>query len=346
MVTTSYLFYGLNKSQQKALAIIPKCSASLSIIGSLYSLCKILERYPDSRRTYSGILLGLFSADLVASVALFLSTWPIPKGSIYSDYIWGEIGNQTTCNIQGFMIQLGALSSLMYTCSLCLHFLLRIRYKWLPSELGKVDPFIHCVCVVIPLGSAILAWIKTLYNPTGFGACYFTSYPIDCDDSTNSVNCIRGQNSNKYMLFLVQIPIFVGLLFIPATMVMIYLSVYKLDRSLPSARISRQTVCLACQYSSVFFIIYVPSAVISLLVVVMNKPVPFAPRAVHAFLAPLQGFLNSFVYSADTRSQLRYLAQSIRDIGMRRQEQESSDEEKEYNFARNSIADQVHEAAN
>ena len=235
------------------------------------------------------------------------------------------------------MIQLGGLSSIMYTCSLCLHFLLSVRYNWLPSELRKVDPFIHCVCIVIPLGGAILAWVKTLYNPTGFGACYFSSYPIDCDDSTNMVNCIRGQNSKIYMLFLVQIPIFVGFLFIPATMAMIYLSVNKLDRTLPSARISRQTVCLACQYCFVFFIIYIPTAVITMLIVLRGKPVPFAARAAFAFLAPLQGFLNSVVYSSDLRSQLRSLAQSIRHINMRRQEQESSDEEKEESFAWNSM---------
>lgn len=123
---------------------------------------------------------------------------------------------------------------------------------------------------------------------------------------------------------------------------------HKLDRSLPSARISRKTAILACQYSFAFYIIYVPSAVISLLVVFMKKPVPFAPRAVHGFLAPLQGFLNALVYSADIRSQLRYLAQSIRvarsirDIGMQRQE--SSDEEKEDSFA--FLTDLVHEAAN
>jgi len=69
---------------------------------------------------------------------------------------------------------------------------------------------------------------------------------------------------------------------------------------------------------------------------------------VHGFLAPLQGFLNALVYSADIRSQLRYLAQSIRvvrsirDIGMQRQE--SSDEEKEDSFA--FLTDLVHEAAN
>lgn len=105
---TSSLFYGLNRGQQQTLAVAPKCTAALSMIGSLYVICNVLSRESSPHRcgqngsSYTNLLLGLSVADLILSISLFLSTWPIPKGNIYSDYIWGDDwGNQTTCNAQG-----------------------------------------------------------------------------------------------------------------------------------------------------------------------------------------------------------------------------------------------------
>ena len=104
----SNIFSTLNSNQLKTLAIAPKPTSLLSIAGSSYIIGKILfsERASNVRGrgyfcTYTNLLLGLSFADLITAIAYFLTTWPIPKDNIYSDYIWGEAGNQTTCNIQG-----------------------------------------------------------------------------------------------------------------------------------------------------------------------------------------------------------------------------------------------------
>jgi len=116
------------------------------------------------------------------------------------------------------MIQYGTLSSIMYTCSLSLHFLLRIRYKWSPSRLlAKAHPTMHFLCICLPLVSAILAWCKTLYNPTP-NCCYIQSYPNICG-TADSDACIRGANAMWYLLAMYQVPIFVGLFFIIGAMI-------------------------------------------------------------------------------------------------------------------------------
>jgi len=104
----STVFRNLNSTQLKTLAIAPKPTSLLSIAGSSYIIGKIIlsERVSNVRGgrghcTYTNLLLGLSFADLITAIAYFLTTWPIPKDNIYSDYIWGEVGNQTTCNIQG-----------------------------------------------------------------------------------------------------------------------------------------------------------------------------------------------------------------------------------------------------
>jgi len=104
----NYLIYGLTTSQEKILAVTPKCTSPLSIVGSFYVVYKILSRDRsldrvglNIRNCYTDLLLGVCSADFISSIAYFLSTWPIPKDTVYSENIWGEAGNQLTCNIQG-----------------------------------------------------------------------------------------------------------------------------------------------------------------------------------------------------------------------------------------------------
>ena len=99
-------FEGLTLTQQKALAICPKVGALLSMGGTVYIFLKIfasnrLNRPNRPEVVYNRLLLGLTIGDFAYALVAFLSTWPVPKDTIYSDYIWGVAGNQTTCNIQG-----------------------------------------------------------------------------------------------------------------------------------------------------------------------------------------------------------------------------------------------------
>jgi hypothetical protein len=104
----NFLIFGITAMQEKILAVTPKCTSSLSIVGSCYVIGKILlrDRSLDSvglniRNSYMYLLLGVCSADFISSIAYFLSTWPIPTDTMYSENIWGEAGNQLTCDIQG-----------------------------------------------------------------------------------------------------------------------------------------------------------------------------------------------------------------------------------------------------
>jgi len=106
MVASTTFFSGLSNTQQKTLAIVPKFTWASCIVGSLYVMYKTLRRSPSlpglaDSRSFTNLLLGLCFADVVAATGFFLSTWPIPMDNIYSDYFWGERGNQTTCNFQG-----------------------------------------------------------------------------------------------------------------------------------------------------------------------------------------------------------------------------------------------------
>lgn len=295
----------------------------LSIVGSSYVIYRILttDRSPNLRgrnsRSYSNLLLCLCIADFITSLAYFLSTWPIPKNNLYSDYIWGEAGNQITCSIQGAMGQFGGMASIMYTCGIILHFLLGIRYKWLSSDLEKIAPFIHILCFLVPAGSAIFGWLKTVYNPT-VNMCFLQSYPIGCG-STSGVACIRGANVKLYTILFGLLPIFLGLFFIIISMTLIYMSVYNQDQEMSrfrfgqenERRMSKEAFSLACQYVAAFFVAFVPPAISMTTILIIHKELPFGWRLFRSLVSPLQGFLNAFVYSNDLKRQFLTMSQTM-----------------------------------
>ena len=224
------------------------------------------------------------------------------------------------CCCKGFMFQVGLLGSIMYTSSLSLHFLLIIRYKWLPSQVKKIDPFIHSLCILIPLGTAVVGWIKKFYNPTTF-ACYVQGYPTSCL-LPGEPKCIRGEGVKLGLFFMLILPILLSFIFITTAMIMIYFNVYHQDQRMSryqhglsdENRMSRQAFWMACQYISAFCVSFTPVIFIYMIKIITGGKVgqvQFYFLLWQALLSPLQGFLNAIVYSHDLKSQLKYVRQSI-----------------------------------
>ena len=216
------------------------------------------------------------------------------------------------------MFQVGVLGSLMYTCSLSLHFLLGIRYKWLPSRVKKLDPFIHAASILIPVGTGVLGWIATVYNPGNF-VCYFQGYPNGCL-KIGAPKCIRGQQTRIYMFFMIIFPILLAFIFISTAMTLIYLTVYHQDQRMSrfrlgdnnSNRMTKQTFWMACLYIGAFCVSFVPFGVMYVVRVITDGDAPmFYFLFWQALFSPLQGFLNALVYSNDLRSHLHSVGQTV-----------------------------------
>ena len=106
---------GFSLSQQVALALAPKITGFISVLGSFWILVEIAMDKLKRTNVYHRLLFGLSAVDLVSSLAFFLSTWPIPQGSSINgeesemDVVWA-VGNRHTCRFQGFWIQFGIAS--------------------------------------------------------------------------------------------------------------------------------------------------------------------------------------------------------------------------------------------
>ena len=100
-----------------ALAITPKVSGSLSIIGSILIIRDVTKHWQSSIKRGSGhnhhqisatsrVLLSMSIADIGSSFfAHFLSTWMVPPSDDDMNISLAE-GNETTCTIQAFTYEL------------------------------------------------------------------------------------------------------------------------------------------------------------------------------------------------------------------------------------------------
>ena len=93
--------------QQIVLAIVPKISGGISMVGSAWIVIEVLTTGEKRRNVYNRLLLAISCIDLLTSAWYFASTWPMPEGT---EQIYGARGTIGTCNAQGFFLQF-AISS-------------------------------------------------------------------------------------------------------------------------------------------------------------------------------------------------------------------------------------------
>lgn len=181
-------------SQQVALAIVPKCSATLSIIGSGYILQYILRRPRKRKTVFSRLMVGLSASDGVASICFFLSTWPVPAGT---EGAYAAVGTTQSCTAQGLFGQAAYLCTPLYNGVLAFYYLLVIRYQWKEDELKRIEVYLLTIPPILAGGVAIAGLVLDLYNFANF-ICWIAPLPWGCLDTARygaeDANCVRGNN--------------------------------------------------------------------------------------------------------------------------------------------------------
>ena len=131
----------------------------------------------------------------------------MPKGSF-----WGAIGNDVTCDIQGFFVSAGFCGTFLYSLSLTVYFLLVVKYDMPEAKIKKyVEPFLHAVPIVYSLVAAISLYATNNYNDVGTG-CWIESDPLNCEDDPE-VECLSSGNANALRWAFVGVPL-LGVFFV------------------------------------------------------------------------------------------------------------------------------------
>lgn len=292
-------------AKQKAMAIVPKCGAFLSIIGSGYILQYIIRR-PEKRRTvFSRLILGLSTSDLVLSTCFFLSTWPAPVGTPGA---YGAAGTTQTCTAQGFFSQGAALCTPIYNGALALYYLLVIRFQWREDQLRKIEPLLHGVPIAFGLGTAVTGLVLDLYNYANW-ICWIAPLPWGCKDSARygTSDCERGDNAWVFQWAFLYGPVWFLIAFVALAMLLVYRTVLQAERktkrwtqqgSMNAKKRQSHSKKVANQgmlYVTVFLLTWLFATLTRILDLIKNRTY-FPIVILMAFFLPCQGFFNALVY--------------------------------------------------
>jgi hypothetical protein len=136
------------------------------------------------------------------------------------------VGNQATCNFQGFLLQL-AIGAPLYNCSLALCYLLTIMYDWSNDRLALMGRWVHMFIISFSVGTSILLLPLGQYNQIT-QVCWIIGYPSGCGNSSNirsNIPCVRGNWSWNYGILLFYGPLWLCIVLTIIAMANIYLVV-------------------------------------------------------------------------------------------------------------------------
>lgn len=230
MATTNNLPYDIARS------VLQKISCTLSAVCSLMIFLSIYHGKANSNKTQQRFLLGISCSDFITSV-----TW------IFSDLLMPPIGNIQSCNAQGFLVQFGVSSGMIYMVALQLQYVLAIKYGWSEKDLKRLEILLWTP-LLYSFGTAIAALVMDLYNPATWN-CWIAPYPSDCTytyainkgySDLEKTDCIRGNYATIYQWAFFYGPLWVSITLCIVAMSLVARSVKSTERK--TARKSSSTM--------------------------------------------------------------------------------------------------------
>jgi hypothetical protein len=228
----------------KTFAIITHTSGSVSIIASACLAVHILRSHHGLSTTYHRLVFGLSVADIMSSFVMAIGSPMVPKEMNY--VVPGAQGNTATCTTQGFLVAVGIIAAALYNCSICLYYLVIIRYNKKDAYIrNKLEPWFHGISIIGPLmGGFILISMKA-YNVNDSTCFIIPNDPPHCIGYENgdtpkgfSIPCGRGDGGENPILYLVTVIVGFGSVLIVTptviigTMLLMYRSVSKIEKNM------------------------------------------------------------------------------------------------------------------
>ena len=282
----------------KAAVIVPKISSVISILASAYIVQSILRSNEKKTMTTHRIVVALSVSDILVSfTAYFLSTWPVPRGTIF-----GAVGNDASCFAQGAFNQALACFAMSYNGALALAYLLMARYHWNRNTLRRLEAYLLLLLPAL----ACLFFTTPLLWDQAFGYrsinCYIGPTPAGCDDEDSLVECKKGLHFQALFILCTILPTFLLNVFIITCMVLLYKAVRKAENASIDYRfaqggksISKEVGIQGILYSCAYFLTWWPYYISGIMGVAGVEP-PFIIDMLGALVLPGQGLFNALVY--------------------------------------------------
>mmetsp|Transcript_126 Transcript_126/g.152 ORF Transcript_126/g.152 Transcript_126/m.152 type:complete len:440 (+) Transcript_126:133-1452(+) len=157
------------------LLIIQMMAAFVSFLSSFImansiALCGIEEATP-----YRRIILGLSISDIFQSLALLTGPLSVPLTKMS----WEAANEVTSCQANGFVLQIGATATVLHTVYLCFYYLCKLKYRMSDEAFRvKVEGKIRAFIVVFCLISGIVPLAMDAYHTTSSLKSFCTISPV------------------------------------------------------------------------------------------------------------------------------------------------------------------------
>eukprot|EP00977_Amphora_coffeiformis_P021809 scaffold9945_cov182-Amphora_coffeaeformis.AAC.1 len=206
-------------TEQVLIVILPAFTGTLSIMGSSCIIWMLLQRNFKLLKlsVKYRFLFALSIADIINSSWFLYWSGPIPEGT---PGVWGAMGNQTTCNVQGWFLQFGLLGAFCNT-ALALYYHKGVVHNMKDREIAsRYEIKSYVLAMLWSAGTATVALFQDLYAYSAVG-CAIVPDPLRCH-RRDDVECNRGENAYIYLWVYTGIPYLLLLIYIAYAMVAIY----------------------------------------------------------------------------------------------------------------------------
>jgi len=309
-------------------ALVPRFTGGLSAISSTLIIYVILRSETRLSSIYHRIMFGMSLADICGSIAMALTSLPMPsympKEEIFG-YTWAgaRLGNAYTCNAQGFFATFGMVCMFNYNAMLCVYYACAIAFVMQETNIKKyVEPKLHTIPILAGLSLSVPPLFYEMYNPgiAVYAWCGPVTYPNTCGPDVD-IECIRGNSDMKRILQIIlsSVMTYVFLLiFLPLTMVIwkiiqtdrVMTEISKLydkcgydedmQQVLNKQRNIKAVLLQAVSYIAAFLLGAIPPVLLAQRAVTtvgksQDGSTSLLERLMLVFL-PLQGFFNFFIF--------------------------------------------------
>jgi hypothetical protein len=169
--------------QEIVLALLPKITSLLSISGSVWIVGEVWFSHEKRFFVYHKLLLRMALYDILVSIWYFASTWPLPQE--YDSY--QALGTDTTCQVQGFFIQLH-IANAIYFAMLGVYYMLVITYSYTEERLKTEhwETLFHWIPFLFSVGTSVAGVPLGLYHPDDLW-CWIASSSSETDENESNI---------------------------------------------------------------------------------------------------------------------------------------------------------------
>jgi cytochrome bd-type quinol oxidase subunit 2 len=262
----SFIETWLNSSERRAIEIIARSVGIFTILGAGYIIQDITKDAARRKRTKNRIMLFMSISDLMAAFfGSVLGTLMVPEWT----GVPGAMGNQLSCDIQGFFAYASGLASGMFNVSLALCYLLMVRHEYSDERLHELESYFLYTPLVLSIIIAIPGLPFRIYNFYGVYSCHPNASPLNCDQAQSPIECERGE-LYKYWWYVNSANFLTGVCIIITCMAKMYTTVLNRERggdqfrfSPTASNIQRRTLSNAMRsqglwYSGAFLFSFFP----------------------------------------------------------------------------------------